>query len=193
MGTRRGFAAVAVAGVLQGGCASQPGPTGSAGSPSESLPLGAGYGLVTAPADPLSTPVWFVGGDAFVDAGGHDSLYLNFRSAAPPCVLRYVDPPVRDTSTGARVPVEGSAFLQVRCPGVAGVRLENGDSGGYDSRPGASRFSDPSTHNITEVVLTGLRGTDLTLVVGLRHRAPFGGGVIGGDAGLQGVHIVFLR
>lgn len=135
-------------------------------------------GAVTA-SFPETRPGVFVG--AFGYAGtGVDHVGLSFRGGPPPCVARYVDPPVTDTD-GRRVAVAGSAFVRIRCRQVTDIDFESigvPPGGIARLRLGADRFRVPAAENVVEVVRTGYRGSVLTLVVGLRHVAPMAGGMI---------------
>ena len=122
-----------------------------------------------------------MGAAAFADTAGTDHVYLSFVGGAPICVARYEDPPVTDAVSGDRVMVAGTAFLQVRCPRVAGIAIEDhGDSDAAALWPGHDRFRPPDTKNVIEVVRTGFDGATLTWTIGLRHKARMGLGSIEG-------------
>lgn len=134
-------------------------------------------GAVTASFDPETGPGVFVGAFGYVSTGV-DHVGLSFRGGPPPCVARYVDPPVTDT-VGRRVAVAGSAFVRIRCRQVTDIDFESiGVPPQARLRLGADRFRVPAAENVVEVVRTGYRGSVLTLVVGLRHVAPMTGGMI---------------
>lgn len=118
---------------------------------------GTGFGLLTA-----------------VRLGAHpgfDRVVFEFRAALPGFDVRYVDPPIVADGSGEPVPVEGSAFLQVRMEPASGFDLDAGVPvfTGPDRIGGASA----GTAAVREVVRTGDFEAVLTWVVGIGSRAGF--------------------
>ena len=118
---------------------------------------GTGFGLLTA-----------------VRLGAHpgfDRVVFEFRAALPGFDVRYVDPPILADGSGEPVPVDGSAFLQVRMEPASGFDMESGTPAytGPDRLGGASA----GTAAVREVVRTGDFEAVLTWVVGVGRRAGF--------------------
>ncbi|HYX44962.1 MAG TPA: peptidoglycan-binding domain-containing protein [Acidimicrobiales bacterium] len=118
---------------------------------------GTGFGLLTA-----------------VRLGAHsgfDRVVFEFRAALPGYDVRYVEPPIVADGSGEPVPVDGSAFLQVRMEPASGFDLDAGVPvfTGPDQIDGASA----GTAVVREAVRTGDFEAVLTWVVGVGSRAGF--------------------
>jgi hypothetical protein len=104
---------------------------------------------------------------------GFDRVVFQFRNAVPGYHVEYVRPPLHEDGSGARVRVEGDAFVVVRMEPASGFDVATGE--GELVYTGASRIAGaPSgTSVVREVVRTGDFEAVLTWAIGLSDRVDF--------------------
>lgn len=111
-----------------------------------------------------------------VRAAGHDGfdrVVLEFDAGTPPSYrVGYIDPPVREDFSGNEVPVEGSAFLEIRASPAAGFDPLSEDA--RETYTGPRRLSPEGTELVREVVRIGDFEGQLAWVVGASQRFRFG-------------------
>jgi hypothetical protein len=151
---------------------SSPATSASTSAPSSSSDTGSctfdgGTDAVSAP-EPVEVMVL-----TDVRVAGHpcfDRVVFEFRDPGEPGYdVGYVPGPIVMDGSGDPVPVQGSAFLQIRMPSATGFDFET-STPSYD---GPTRFTPSDTTQVREVVRTGDFEALLTWVVGLDEERPF--------------------
>ena len=100
---------------------------------------------------------------------GFDRVTFEFANHLPGYGIDYVPRPILQDGSGAELPVDGAAVLQVRMTPASGFDLSGG---GTETYVGPERFT-PGTPAIVEVVRTGDFEANLTWVVGVTSQAGF--------------------
>lgn len=102
---------------------------------------------------------------------GFDRVVFQFRDTLPGFHVRYVDPPIIQDGSGEPIPVDGSAFVQVRMEPASGFDFDTGTPAytGPDRISGASA----GLAVVREVVRSGDFEGVLGWVVGLGRRVGF--------------------
>jgi hypothetical protein len=98
---------------------------------------------------------------------GFDRVVFRFRNVVPGYRITYVDPPLIEDGSGARVDVEGSAFLLIRMEPASGFDLETDEGVLVYKGPRRLSGADAGASVVREVVRTGDFEAVLSWAVGL--------------------------
>jgi hypothetical protein len=104
---------------------------------------------------------------------GFDRIVFRFRTVLPGYRITYVDPPLIEDGSGARVDVEGSAFVLVRMEPASGFDLETAEGVMVYTGPRRLSGTDAGTSVVREVVRTGDFEAVLSWAVGLSDRVDY--------------------
>ncbi|WP_300014340.1 hypothetical protein [Pseudonocardia sp.] len=102
---------------------------------------------------------------------GFDRIVLEFADTVPGYRVSYTEPPVREAGSGAVVPIEGQAFLQIRTTPASTVDLSGDEP--RTTYSGPDRLAPPRAEAVTEVVRTGDVESQLTWTAGVTDRLPY--------------------
>lgn len=100
---------------------------------------------------------------------GDGVVTFTFRSDVPGIDAQFVDPPITQDASGAKVDVDGDAFLRVRMEPASAVDLSKDPFEETYRGPDRLRGTGP----IAEVVKTGDFEANLSWVIGLASRRPY--------------------
>jgi hypothetical protein len=98
---------------------------------------------------------------------------FQFRNAASGFRVEYVEPPLREDGSGARVTIDGSAFVVVRMEPASGFDLSVPEGELVYRGPRRLNGGEAGTSVVREVVRTGDFEAVLTWAVGLSDRVDF--------------------
>jgi hypothetical protein len=132
---------------------------------------GAGTEPVSAPAE--GDEIALLEDVAVARHEGYDRVVLRFRNGLPGYRVEYVEPPLHEDGSGARVRIEGSAFVLVRLEPASGFDLSTGEGELVYDGPRRIAGSDVGTSIVREVVRTGDFEAVLSWAVGLQDRVDF--------------------
>jgi hypothetical protein len=104
---------------------------------------------------------------------GFDRVVFRFRNVVPGYRITYVDPPLVEDGSGARVDVEGNAFVLIRMEPASGFDLETAEGVLVYKGPRRLSGAEAGTSVVREVVRTGDFEAVLSWAVGLDDRVDF--------------------
>jgi hypothetical protein len=104
---------------------------------------------------------------------GYDRVVFEFRNIVPGYRVEYVEPPLREDGSGARVPVAGTAFVVVRMEPASGFDFEVPEGEVAYTGPRRISGSGAGTSTVREAVRTGDFEAVLSWAVGLSDRVDF--------------------
>lgn len=102
---------------------------------------------------------------------GFDRIVLEFAETVPGYRVTYTEPPVRAAGSGAVVPIEGQAYLQITTTPASTADLSGAEP--RTTYTGPDRLRPPGGEVVTEVVQTGDFESRLTWTAGLTERLPY--------------------
>lgn len=155
--------------VVAGGASSVPttaGPT----SPPPAASLATPPVSVAAPAGSERAYLTGVQVQATADGRGGSRVVFEFEPSTPGYAIDYLTGPVTEDGSGREIPVEGTAFLQVRMADASAARLEGEKA--VPTYKGPKRVPGPGGAVVTEVVDSGDFEGQVTWVIGLRQKLP---------------------
>lgn len=103
---------------------------------------------------------------------GFDRVVFEFRNEVPGYRVEYVDPPLHEDGSGARVEVAGGAFVLVRMEPASGFDF-TGEGEQVYRGPRRIAGADAGTSIVREVVRTGDFEAVLSWAVGVEERVDF--------------------
>jgi hypothetical protein len=104
---------------------------------------------------------------------GYDRVVFQFRNGLPGYRVEYVEPPLHEDGSGARVEIEGRAFVLVRMEPASGFDLATGEGELVYTGPRRISGADAGTSIVREVVRTGDFEAVLSWAIGLEDRVDF--------------------
>ena len=104
---------------------------------------------------------------------GYDRVVFQFRNGLPGYRIQYVQPPLVEDGSGARVKIAGSRFVQLRFEPASGFDLTVPEGELVYKGPRRISGADAGTAEVQEVVRTGDFEAVLTWAVGLADQVDF--------------------
>ena len=157
------------------GTTATPAPPPPASTTTETDGIDPLEGAGTAPVvgSPRSTETALLERVALGRHEGYDRVVFQFRNSVPGYRVEYVEPPLREDGSGARVNVAGDAFVVVRMEPASGFDLSVPEGELVYTGPRRLSGADAGTSVIREVVRTGDFEAVLSWAVGLSDRVDF--------------------
>ncbi len=119
------------------------------------------------------------GETALLEAAGmsghptYDRIVFTFKNAVPGYKVGYVQKPITEDGSGAKVNITGDAVLSIRMEPASGFDLNTGEGVMVYKGPKRISAAETGTKAITELVRTGDFEAVLTWAAGLPEQLPF--------------------
>ena len=103
----------------------------------------------------------------------YDRIVFTFKNAVPGYKVGYVQKPITEDGSGAKVNITGDAVLSIRMEPASGFDLNTGEGVMVYKGPKRISAAETGTKAITELVRTGDFEAVLTWAAGLPEQLPF--------------------